>query len=91
MTPSSVELRRCSWEHSRVPSNGTEAGPPPQGIDILPQVVNKTGTRAPRRQQEGKPERQIKGDFIGAHEDKEDTTENRRYQIPDGQDGVRQP
>ena len=37
--------------------NGTEARPPPQGIFILPQAVHKTGTGAPRRQQEVKSEK----------------------------------
>ena len=93
MTPSSVELWRCPWEHSRVPSNGTEARPPPQGIFILPQAVHKTGTGARTRQQEVKSEeeKKIKGDSGSTYEDKIDAAENQQDQIPDGQEGDSQP
>ena len=60
------------------------ARPPPQGTGILPQAVNKAGTGAPGRQQEGRPKRAVEGDPGGVHEGEQDTTENQRDQVSDG-------
>ena len=91
MTPSSVELQRCSWEQLRRPGNGTEAGAPPQGTGILPKAVDKARAGARRHQQEGRSKRLVKRDPRSSHKDEEDATGNRRDRIPDGEEGDGQP